>query len=455
MKKTKSWLFAIIAVLIIIAGGWVLLVQLEGEQPIITESIPEAIGKSHTFTFTLADHRSGLRKVRVSLLKDGKQWDLLEKEFEKSGMFSGGQMQETTIDVPVEMDKQGISDGDAMLHVTLWDYSWRNWWNGNKTHLEKALLIDSKPPTIEVLSRAHNVNQGGAGLVIYRLSEPCPRSGVMVGDNFFPGHSGYFNDERIHLAFFALDHTQPPGPPVYMEASDLAGNTARAGFYHHLRKRNFAKDVINLSDGFLSYKVPEFNVQAPENSSNPLLDKFLEINRTLREKDEAFLSTLGLGTEPEMYWEGTFLRLPNAANRAGFADHREYRYQGEVVDHQVHLGIDLASFRNAAIPAANTGKVVFAGDVGIYGKTVAIDHGFGLISMYSHLSGIDVEVGQMVSKGETLGRTGVTGLAGGDHLHFGMMIHNIMVNPIEWWDSNWIMHNVTDKLKDAKSFDTP
>lgn len=455
MKRTKWWLIAIITALIIISAGWMLVVQLEGEKPVIAESIPDFLGKSQSFTFTLADKRSGLRKVRIILLKDGKQWDLLDKQFEKAGILGGGQIFETSVEVPIDLGELGISDGDAVFQITLWDYSWRNWWHGNMTHMEKAILIDSKPPDIEILSKAHNVNQGGAGLIIYRLSEPSTKSGVFVGDNFFPGHSGYFNDDRIHLSFFALDYTQGPGTKIFMEASDRAGNTSRAGFYHHLRKKNFTTDVINLSDSFLSYKVPEFNIKVPENSSNPLLDKFLEINRTLREENEAFLSSLGLITDKKIYWEGTFSRLPNAANRAGFADHREYRFNNEIVDRQVHLGIDLASLEKSPVPASNTGKVVYAEDIGIYGKTVVLDHGFGLLSMYSHLSGIDVEVGQMVTKGDILGRTGVTGLAGGDHLHYGMMIHNTMINPIEWWDSNWIMHNVTDKLKDAKTFDTP
>ena len=184
-----------------------------------------------------------------------------------------------------------------------------------------------------------------------------------------------------------------------------------------------------------------------------MLEKFLMVNRNMREENERFLTTIGIKTEPNMYWEGTFLRLPNSATRADFADHREYLYNGEVIDHQVHLGIDLASLEKSPIPGSNAGKVLFTGDIGIYGKTVVIDHGFGLISIYSHLSGIDVEVGKMVTRGETIGRTGITGLAGGDHLHFGMMIHNTMINPIEWWDSQWIKHNVTDKLNDVKAFD--
>jgi hypothetical protein len=455
MKKTKWWLIAIITALIIIPAGWMLVVQLEGEKPAIAENMPDSIGKSQTFTFTISDQRSGLRKVRAFLLKDGKQLNLLEENFEKEGFPADGKVRETSIDIPIDLDKLGISDGEAVFELTVWDYSWRNWWHGNKTHMEKKLLIDSRPPDVEILTKAHNINQGGSGLVVYRLSEPCPKNGVVVGDNFFPGYPGYFNDDSIHMAFFALDYTQGPGTKIFLEASDQAGNNTRAGFYHHIRKKNFVKDSIRLSDQFLSWKIPEFNIQSSENSTNPLLDKFLMINRQMREENEQFLSSTGIMTEPEIYWEGTFLRLPNSATRAGFADHREYLYNGEVIDRQVHLGIDLASLEKSPIPASNKGRILFTGDIGIYGKTVVIDHGFGLISMYSHLSGIDVEVGQIVAKGETIGRTGITGLAGGDHLHFGMMIHNTMVNPIEWWDSNWIMHNVTDKLNDVKAFDTP
>jgi len=116
------------------------------------------------------------------------------------------------------------------------------------------------------------------------------------------------------------------------------------------------------------------------------------------------------------------------------------------------LGIDLASIAHSPIPASNRGKVVFAGDLGIYGKTVIIDHGFGLFSTYSHMSVLNVENGQMVSKKEIIGRTGSTGLAGGDHLHFGMLVHSTFVNPIEWWDEAWIKNNILEKIDAVKFY---
>ena len=152
-----------------------------------------------------------------------------------------------------------------------------------------------------------------------------------------------------------------------------------------------------------------------------------------------------------MLWQGSFSRLPNAANRARFADHRTYYYKGKQIDRQVHLGIDLASVSNSPVPAGNTGVVVFAQSLGIYGKTVILDHGYGLFSMYSHLSQIAVQVGDRVSSGDKLGRTGSTGMAGGDHLHFSILINDTFVNPVEWWDRKWIQNNVTSKIEWAQS----
>ena len=148
--------------------------------------------------------------------------------------------------------------------------------------------------------------------------------------------------------------------------------------------------------------------------------------------------------------EGIFLRLANSKRMAGFADHRTYLYQGKKIDEQTHLGIDLAAYSRDKVTAANHGKVVFTDSLGIYGQTVIIDHGFGLFSMYSHLSRIDVQPDQIVAKNEPIGLTGNTGMAGGDHLHFGMLVHDTFVNPVEWWDASWIKNNITSKIKDIQ-----
>jgi len=68
---------------------------------------------------------------------------------------------------------------------------------------------------------------------------------------------------------------------------------------------------------------------------------------------------------------------------------------------------------------------------------VILDHGLGVFSMYSHLSQIEVKTGDKVAKGATVGRTGATGLARGDHLHFAMILQGDFVDPVEWWDPHW------------------
>ena len=90
--------------------------------------------------------------------------------------------------------------------------------------------------------------------------------------------------------------------------------------------------------------------------------------------------------------------------------------------------------------------MIFADRLGIYGLAVVIDHGQGLESVYGHLSKIEVTLDQQVKKGQPIGLTGETGLAGGDHLHFAVIVQGIFVNPVEWWDPHWIADNVIKKL---------
>ncbi len=96
--------------------------------------------------------------------------------------------------------------------------------------------------------------------------------------------------------------------------------------------------------------------------------------------------------------------------------------RGREVDQQVHLGFDLAVTANVPVVAANSGVVLNASWLGIFGNCVIIDHGMGVQSLYGHLSSFDVKVGDTVTKGQMLGRSGMTGLAGGDHLHFTMLV---------------------------------
>jgi murein DD-endopeptidase MepM/ murein hydrolase activator NlpD len=451
-KTRARWPLAIV-----VAGGltaliWWAVVRLEGQGPSVAldGTAPTFIGRSTELTLELADPKSGLRQLRAELSKDGKEVVLADVAFGASGFLGMERVRSATQKLKIDPVALGLSDGKGLLRITATDGSWRSWWHGNRTELQREIVIDTKPPGIENLNPQNYVNQGGAGVAVYRLSEPCPSSGVRVGGTFYPGASGYYADAAIHIAFFALGHQQGAGAEIALEATDAAGNSGRVRYPYHFRKKAFKKDTINVSDGFINQILPEFHALLPAKANATLKERFLFINRDLREANYKSIVAATRTSEPAMLWKGPFLRLPNSAPRAGFADRRTYLYEGREIDQQDHLGVDLASLAQSPVPAANSGVVAYTGVLGIYGQTVLLDHGFGVFSMYSHLSRIAVRTGERVEKESTLGNTGSTGLAGGDHLHFSMLIQATFVDPIEWWDPHWIKDNILLKLDSAR-----
>ncbi|MCP3898991.1 MAG: M23 family metallopeptidase, partial [Desulfobacteraceae bacterium] len=314
----------------------------------------------------------------------------------------------------------------------------------------------SIPPKVEVLSKKHNIKRGGAGLVIYRLFEKDVKSGIMIDDNFFPGYSGMFSDANVYAAFIGLEHNQGQGSKIAVVAKDSAGNLTKKGFRYYIGNRKFKKDVLNISQSFLDRKISGFDLSkaSVDSSDNltgkSLLEKFIFINSEIRKKNCSTILSKSLETENKLMWKGRFLRLSGAVKKAGFGDKRVYKHKDREIGKAVHLGVDLASIKKSKVSAANSGIILASENIGIFGNLVIIDHGFGLCSLYAHLSSTSVKKGDKVKKGDTIGRTGATGLAGGDHLHFGVFVNNIFVNPMEWWDKKWIDNNITSTIKSIK-----
>ena len=102
------------------------------------------------------------------------------------------------------------------------------------------------------------------------------------------------------------------------------------------------------------------------------------------------------------------------------------------------------------MPAANAGRVIFTEELGIYGNIAVIDHGLGLMTLYSHLSEFRVKPGDEVKAGQTVGTTGITGLAAGDHVHFGVLVSGVPVQPLEWLDAKWVQNNISSRLKSGR-----
>ncbi len=436
MKSLKWGVLAILVVLIATAGVWVFVVKFEREKPTL-QILPDKKYLGQKITVIVEDRKSGVAEVKVEILQQGASTVLASEKLPKDTP----RVEKTFALRPLP---QGLKDGEAAIKVSAKDYSW-NW--GNPVSLQKNVVIDTIPPQVSVLGSQHYVNQGGTGMVTYQTNKEVPVSGVQVGDVFFPG---YALGKGRYLAFFAIPPAASSDLSTTATAEDYGGNQAKAGFRVILKTKPFRKDKIQLSDSFLNNIIPYFTGKNPELKGTPL-EIFLTLNRKQRELDHKEIRKLCGNTAAQPLWSGPFLRLPNAKPMASFAQDRTYVYNGQEVDQQFHLGVDLASLAQSPVPAANSGKVVFAGALGIYGNTVLLDHGCGLFSMYSHLSKIEAEANKEVKKGDSLGLTGQTGMAGGDHLHFAMLVQGVFVNPIEWWDEHWIKDNIELKLKSPDS----
>ena len=318
----------------------------------------------------------------------------------------------------------------------------------------RDVQVRLQPPRVAVLSTHHYVNHGGAEFVVYRATPQDVVSGVRVGEQTYPGFPGSavgLADPAVRVAFFALLADQDLNTPVELFARDEAGNEATAVVDHRPFPKPFRRSRIEVDDRFLQRVVPSIaqNTRDMQIDTTDLPQAFLRINGDLRRRNAATIAGLAAKTAPEMRWKERFQQLGNSQVEAGFADNRTYFYRGKEIDRQVHLGFDLAVTANVPIVAAQRGTVVFADYLGIYGNCVIVDHGLGVQSLYAHLSSIDVQAGQQVESGHTLGRSGMTGLAGGDHLHYTMLVNGQPVNPVEWWDTKWMQDRVFRKIAEA------
>lgn len=434
MTSRISSAFFIVLLLLFGALGALYYVKAEWTPPIVhlTPEHAQASGKT-VFTIKAVEEHSSLRRMRIVAEQGANIFEIVNQELPQG-------MQELLYDFTLPAN---IKSGPLTLTVIVTDTSWHRLGRGNRVQIVRDLDIDTKPPIITVLSGQHNVNQGGTGFLVFSTNKELAKTGVRLGEHFFPA---YPFQAGKYLCFFALPYNvDPKAQTPLLFSQDLAGNEVTTSFYFNALPKKFKHDSINISDTFLQSKMGQFTDLFPE--TDKPIDLFVKVNSELRQKNLATLLELGRDTVPQMLWENTFVRLPNSAPMAGFADNRTYLYNGQAVDNQTHLGVDLASLATAPIPAGNTGRVVLADFLGIYGNMVLLDHGFGLQSLYSHMSELHVQKGDMVQRGQIIGKTGATGMAGGDHLHFGVLISGLEVQPIEWWDINWITNNILSKIE--------
>ncbi len=428
----------LIAVLLVILAVPVILFFLSTQPTVAIESPPSVIGVNTPIKLRI-ESPHGLRRITGVLEQNGTRYPVFERAAPASRfLFWRRHLAAAAVTFPVgRMVAPALKDGKAKLLITaqandLW---------AQEVSREIEFEVISAPPKLASDGFQHYINQGGCELAVATISGYWTEAGVRVGPYSFrtfplPGSK---TQERFSLFAFPWD-LPSDSVPVFFARNPGAETTAH--FWYKVFPKKFRKRDLEIDDRFLEKVVNQID----PSGTGDLLTRFLKINGDLRKKNNQTLADLRLKTADHFLWKEEFQQQPNSKVESSFADRRTYIYKGKKIDEQVHLGFDLSVTQHVPVAAANDGQVVYAADLGIYGNCVVLDHGYGLQSIYGHLSEIGVKPGDMVKKSQTLGRTGSTGLAGGDHLHYSMQVDGVQVNPVEWWDDHWIHDRIRSKL---------
>ncbi|MDR2636175.1 MAG: M23 family metallopeptidase [Campylobacteraceae bacterium] len=334
------------------------------------------------------------------------------------------------------------------------DHSFWNFFMGNKAIKESVIIVDKQDPSVYVVANSYKITKGGVGVVIFKAGD-ANLDEVYVKTNFDKVFKAVtFEKEGYYIALVSWPREQKNLLNAEIVVTDLAGNVARERIRYYLQDKNYKSSKIALSDNFLNNSIVSLAHDIADETTQDMsaLEKFVFINDNLRKES---VKTIGAVTDNISYIQyfslKPFYPLKNGAVVASYGDFRTYEYDKNKVSESYHLGLDLASTSGADITSSNRGKVVFAGDNNIYGKMVIINHGLGIYSLYGHCSSLLVQEGESVMEGQVIAKTGRTGFAFGDHLHFGIVIQGIEVRPEEWMDEKWMRDNLFDVINSAKS----
>ncbi len=434
MKKT---LFVVAALVVCVP---LILLVLSAETAVKLEPRVQVIGQDTPISVRV-ENPHGVRSFRVELEQNGTRYKVWEKSAPAHRVFFLGK-NEPPVEFRFAAGKKQvpeIKDGKARLIVEATGNDLR----GSTGTAALDVEVNTKPPRVTADGAQHYINQGGAELVTFTVSGYWTEAGVRVGPYTFrsfpmPGRPA---NERFSIFGFPWNVPAETEPVVY--ARNPSGAEAKAHFWYKVFPKKFRSRDLDLPDQFVDKVLDELD----PNGSGDKIQRFLKINSEMRKENNKALADLRLKTEEKFLWNGPFWRYGKTESE--FADSRTYVYKGKVIDHQTHLGFDLSDVQHAPVVAANDGKVVWADTLGIYGNCIVVDHGYGLQTIYGHLSQIDVKPGQMVKKGERMGLSGATGLAGGDHIHFSMQVDGVQVTPVEWWDPHWIKDRILSKVPGA------
>lgn len=343
---------------------------------------------------------------------------------------------------------------NAILDIEVSDTSKWNFFRGNETKKQINVKVDRKKPTVNVINNSYLIRQGGSATVIAEVKD----------ENLSDFYVSFNNEERFELIPFYKDNFYMAiiAWPIDIDdfnkvsviAVDKAKNKTVTKVPLYIKNLKKKIDKINISDKFINKVSKEVLAKSGYDVPDEQEDAFVLTNRDLREDN---VNTIKTEVRKNMDMDKVskfklraFKQLKNSKMFAGYGERRHYYYNRDKIDEAWHLGMDWASIKKAKIYSTNEGKVIFKDYLGIYGNTAIIDHGYGISTLYAHASVLNLELNDEILTNQLIANTGSTGAVFGDHLHFGVLIQGIEVNPLEWMDRKWIKTNVTNIMNQAK-----
>ncbi len=389
---------------------------------------------------------SGIKMVKASLYDGEKSVDLESKVLKTP---------EQIVDLNLSFPKTGFGANKKLFELSIEavDASKWNFFSGNHASAKAIIKVDTRRPEVTIVGSSYKIMKGGVATVIFKAQDEAMKSlyiETSFGKKFYPTP---FYKEGYYISLVAWP-TRAENFSAAVVAIDRAGNITKAHIPYFLQDRKYKTSTIQLEDRFLDGKIADLISEvAPERSSLGRLEKFKFVNETMRDGNEDVILKVTSTIQTDLI-NGFFLKpfypLRNGKVVASFGDHRFYEYEKQPTSESYHLGLDLASNAQAPIQTSNDGVIVLARENGIYGNNIIISHGLGVYSLYGHCSSFLVKEGDVVKAGDVIAKTGLTGLALGDHLHFGMYVQGVDVRPEEWMDEVWLKESIYNIIDSAK-----
>jgi murein DD-endopeptidase MepM/ murein hydrolase activator NlpD len=435
-KKVK----VLIILILLLIGGVIALFVMSGHSSVAITPAVSTVGLS-TPVSVKVENPHGVRRVHAWIEQNGAQSALLDTTEKATRLRWKRDEPARTFTFDAGKDKApNLKEGKARLVVEAVSNDFRG--RTDTTSADVNVVLTA--PRVIPDDAQHYINQGGMELVTFNATGSFNESGVKVGKYTFRSFPLPGKGPEQRFSMFAYSWELPPDITPVVYARNLAGTEATGHFWFKLFPKKFRTRDVEADDRLLEKLVTSVDPTGQLAPGPDLVTRFDKINTELRAKNNQQMSDLRFKTEEKILWNGPFTHW--GKEEADFADVRNWMHGGKKIDQAVHLGFDLSDVQNGPVNAANDGRVVWADNLGIYGNCVVLDHGYALQSIYGHMRQINVKVGDMVKKGQSMGIAGQTGLAGGVHVHFSMQVDGVQVNPREWWDEHWIRDRILSKL---------